>query len=314
MADRKVDFFFVGYPKSGSTTFYDLLKAHPEIFSPDVKEVNYFNSDYRRELEKQLGANYFQLIESDESYSKFFQGPEGTLKGDFNPTYIFSEEAARNIHNYNPAAKILVSVREPVSFLRSFHFQSLYNMVEDQADFLQALALEESRRAGRNIPRYCHNPFDLYYSSLVKYKTHIQRYVDTFGPANTRIVLFDDVMAREGQVYMEMLEFLGVKDTDFVPPQPDRNPSHALRFAWLRQFLFRPAVKKWLYTSIPAPLLPLGAKISHRIFKKAQEKPFVSREDIERLKQRFKPEVVELDAFLRQTGLLERDLLALWGY
>ena len=314
MTEHKVNFFFVGFPKSGSTTFYYLLKSHPEIFAPSIKELNYFNSDHNREFKKHLGDNYFQLASSEEEYSRFSQGGEDKIKGDFNPIYIFSEEAPENIYHYNPAAKILISVREPVSFLRSFHFQSLYNMIEDEPDFLKALQLEESRRLGQNIPEYCHNPFYLFYTSLVTYKRHIKRYTDIFGFDNVKIILFDDILRDEYTLYQEVLHFLKIKDIEFIPPKVDINSSHALRFARLRQFVFTPPIKKWLYTKTPQKLLPVGAMISQRLFKKAQEKPFVSKTDVQQLKLRFRSNVDDLSSFLSETNLMNRDLADLWDY
>ncbi len=314
MTGSKVDFFFVGFPKSGTTTFYYSLKLHPEIVAPDVKEINYFNSDHNREFEKQLGENYFQLAKSEAEYLNFFQGAADKLKGDFNPIYIFSEEAPQNIFKHNPAAKILIAVREPVSFLRSFHFQSLYNMIENEPDFLRALDLEESRRAGQNIPQYCHNPFQLYYSFLVEYQRHIKRFTDLFGYENVKVLLFDDILENEAMVYRTILDFLHVEAADFIPAKADRNPSHALRFAWIRGILFSPPIKKWLYTKTPQKLMPMGAKISQTLFKKKQEKPFVPKADIDRIKLRFKSNVAELDSFLNETGLLHQDLLTLWDY
>ena len=75
-----------------------------------------------------------------------------------------------------------------------------------------------------------------------------------------------------------------------------------------------PYVNKWLYTKIPPSLLPLGVKISHRIFKKKQEKPGVSQKELERIKLRFRPNVLELNTYLNATGLLTRDLVSLWQY
>lgn len=314
MAECKVDFFFVGFPKSGSTTLYYLLKSHPEIFSPDVKEFNFFNSDHNREARERLGENYFQLTESEQDYARFFQDTVGKIRGDFTPINIFSQEAPINIFKYNPAAKILISIREPVSFLRSYHFQFLYNMIEDEPDFLNALFLEEARRAGRNIPEHCYNPSYLFYSALIEYRKHIKRYTDIFGHEKIKIVLFDDIVENESRVYRQILEFLNVINLDFIPSKANRNPSHALRFVWLRKLMFSPPVKKWLYTKIPQFLLPLGADISQVIFKKVQEKPVVSSQAIERLKIQFRPKVLELNSFLNETGLLDRNLLAMWGY
>lgn len=314
MAGRKVDFFFVGFPKSGTTTYYHLLKSHPEIFVPDIKEINFFNTDYNQEVRKRLGADYFQLADSEADYLSFFNDSAGRIMGDFNPINIFSRDAPVNIFNHNPMAKILIAIREPVSFLRSFHFQSLYNMIEDEPDFLRALSLEDRRRAGENIPRYCPNPFHLMYSFLVEYADHIKHFVDVFGADNIKLVLFDDIAKDEDKIYRDILRFLKAGNLEFSPPNADRNPSHTLRFPWLRRVVLTPYVNKWLYTKIPPSLLPLGVKISHRIFKKKQEKPGASQKELGRIKLRFRPNVLELNTYLNATGLLTRDLVSLWQY
>ena len=314
MSNSKVDFFFIGFPKSGSTTFYYLLKAHPEIYSSEIKEPKFFCTDINRELEKNLGKDYFQLIKSEEEYSNLYQSAANKTKGDFNPFNIFSEDAPYNIFRYNPDAKIIISIREPISFLRSFHYQSLYRLIEDEPDFLKALSLEESRRANQNIPKYCHYPYYLYYSSLIDYKKYIKRYSDIFPHDNIKIVLFDDIEKNEISTYREILQFLNATNLEYVPSKPDRNPSHALRFVWLRKILFTPLVQKWLHTNIPLHLLPVGAKISKKLFKKNQAKPFVSSDDIKNLKNKYKHNVHELRLFLAEEKLVNQDLLNIWGY
>jgi hypothetical protein len=314
LSNSKVDFFFIGFPKSGSTTFYYLLKEHPDIFAPEIKEPKFFCTDINRQLKNNLGKNYFQLINSEDEYAYLFNNADNKIKGDFNPFNIFSEDAPRNILKYNPHAKILISIREPVSFLRSFHFQSLYRLIEDEPDFLKALSLEKNRRANKNIPKYCNYPFFLYYSSLIDYKKYISRFFDAFPLENIKIFLFDDIVKNEIGIYKDILHFLNVKNLDYEPTKPDRNPSHALRFAWLRKVLFTPSIQKWLHTVIPLRLMPVGAKVSKMIFKKNQKKPFVSNEDIKLLKTQYKSAVYELEDFLTKENLLDRDLIDTWGY
>jgi hypothetical protein len=42
-AGRRVpDFFIVGHAKCGTTALYSILRSHPEIFMPDVKEPRFF--------------------------------------------------------------------------------------------------------------------------------------------------------------------------------------------------------------------------------------------------------------------------------
>ena len=42
----KVDFFIVVAPKSVTTSLYNYLSTHPDIFLPEHKEPNFFAEDY----------------------------------------------------------------------------------------------------------------------------------------------------------------------------------------------------------------------------------------------------------------------------
>jgi hypothetical protein len=253
-------------------------------------------------------------VRSEHDYAALFGTASSKIRGDFTPVNIYSRDAPRNIATYNPDAKIVVSIREPVSFLRSFHFQSLYNMTEDEPDFMRAVSLEGSRRSGHNIPSLCHNPFYLYYSSLMDYEIYIRRFADVFDLTNIKLIIFDEILEDETRVYSELLRFLGVEDLNFVPPQPDRNPSHALRFRWLRRLILSPPISQWLYTRLPRRLLPLGAQLSRKLFKKAEHKPAVAPQDIEHLRIQFGPQVRALNRFLNENGMVNRDLAQLWKY
>ena len=77
--------------------------------------------------------------------------------------YLFSKQAAAEIAQYNPDAKIIIMLREPVAFLYSIHSQGLYSGNETK-HFETALSLEDSRRQGMNIPSTVH--FLRVYSTL----------------------------------------------------------------------------------------------------------------------------------------------------
>ena len=42
---RTIDFMIVGAQKSGTTTIYDWLAQHPQVYVPRTKEVHYFVND-----------------------------------------------------------------------------------------------------------------------------------------------------------------------------------------------------------------------------------------------------------------------------
>src|SRR2546425_796056 len=47
---RVPDFFIVGHQKCGTTALWEMLRRHPQIFMPRVKEPRYFAFDLRSRL------------------------------------------------------------------------------------------------------------------------------------------------------------------------------------------------------------------------------------------------------------------------
>ena len=45
---NKPNFLIVGAAKSGSTSLYQYLSQHPEVFMPVNKEPNYFVAEYQK--------------------------------------------------------------------------------------------------------------------------------------------------------------------------------------------------------------------------------------------------------------------------
>jgi len=42
---RRPNFFIIGAPKSGTTSLYEYLVGHPDVFMSAVKEPMYFSTD-----------------------------------------------------------------------------------------------------------------------------------------------------------------------------------------------------------------------------------------------------------------------------
>ena len=61
---RRPDFFVVGQPKSGTTALYEVLRAHPQIYMPPIKEPTFLASDVRadaRRVDKIEGTSKYTI-------------------------------------------------------------------------------------------------------------------------------------------------------------------------------------------------------------------------------------------------------------
>ena len=135
----------------------------------------------------------------EEYLSLFTAARPDQLVGEGSPQYLRSAVAASGIAQAQPAARIIAILREPVSFLRSFHLQMLSSNVEEETDFGKALALERERREGRRVPRHCRDPAVLMYSEHVRYVEQLRRYEALFSRENMLVLIYDDYRTDNGQ-------------------------------------------------------------------------------------------------------------------
>ena len=119
MPDRKFpNLFVIGAMKSGTTTLHTALGSHPEILMSSYKEPQYFTGTYyRHRLEfddrppDPDGRWYFDMFKPahDDPGIKY----AGESSADYTQRPVF-EGCAGRIAAFNPAARILYIVRDPV--------------------------------------------------------------------------------------------------------------------------------------------------------------------------------------------------------
>src|SRR5271155_2872138 len=92
---RVPDFFIVGHPKSGTTALYEMLRRHPQIFMPDLKEPWFFAADMRPRFQpSRAGSTPVTL----EGYLALFDGAEPAQRiGEASSSYLTSGIAASSI-------------------------------------------------------------------------------------------------------------------------------------------------------------------------------------------------------------------------
>jgi hypothetical protein len=247
------DFFIVGTFKGGTTALYEYLRQHPRIFMPFHKEPMFFGAD--------LGVRY-QRMTQDEYLALFRDADPGQLAGEASPWYLYSTSAAREIHDFNPEARIIVMLRNPVDVMYAQHSQLLFNQREDLASFEDALAAEADRRDGRRIPAGALRPEALFYRHSVRFAEQVQRYFEVFGRDRVHVIVFDDFTADTERAYRDVLAFLGVEP---VPVDLTvHNPNRRVRSGWIQRLVFRPpaplrAIVPWLRR------LPLVHRLRDRV-------------------------------------------------
>ena len=216
VGSRVPDFFIVGHEKCGTTALFELLRQHPQIFMPDLKEPRFF---YRDRLQSDAaapsaGAGDDLRPRTLATYLSLFAdaGPE-QLAGEASPQYIRSHDAARLIAQVQPDARIIAVLREPTSLVRTFHLNNLLALVETERDLRKAIALEERRRQGIDIPSGSRAPDRLFYCEHVRYVEQLRRFDSHFPAGRILVIVYDDFRRDNDATLRRILRFLDVDDT-----------------------------------------------------------------------------------------------------
>lgn len=243
MSDARLpNFFILGAPKSGTTSLYEYLRTHPNVFMPHIKEPHFFASDF----------STYRTVQSRTRYLDLFAGaaPEHAARGEASVFYLYSKAAVPEILQSNPAAKLIAILRNPVELVYSLHSQYVYGFDEDEKDFERAWSLQQARARGDCIPAHCVEPVHLQYAAVGRLGEQIARLFATAAREQVKVLLFDDLAADPQAVYRDVLRFLGLPGdgrTEF----PVINENHIHRREWLSKLVMHPpfplnAVKRTL--------------------------------------------------------------------
>jgi Sulfotransferase family len=316
---RFPDFFIVGHAKSGTTALYEMLRRHPQLYLPPVKEPQYFARNpnppaggARKKAFEQTGRR----PETLERYLSLFAParPE-QLVGEASTFYLWSPLAAGRIADARPDARIIAIFREPASFLHSLHLQMVQNHAESEKDLRRAIALEDARRQGRKIPRNAHWPQALMYTDRVRYVEQLRRFHEAFGADQVLALIYDDFRADNEATLRRVLSFLEVDDSVSLEAT-EANPTVAVRSIRLDGMMrsmraARGPVSRALKGTVKG--LTTGAMRRNVLYPFRRrllygEPPALDPALEQELRDRFQGEVAALGEYLN------RDLLALWGY
>jgi Sulfotransferase domain len=312
---RVPEFFVVGHQKSGTTALHLMLSQHPQVFLPKVKEPRYFAFDLRSSAP---GAAPKSRPRTLEGYLALFaDAREDQRIGEVSPQYLRSRVAAAEIARVQPQARIIAIMREPASFIRSFHMQMVSSKVESERDLRRALELEARRREGKAIPRGSHHPEALMYSEHVRYVEQLRRFEEQFPRERMLVLVYEDFRADNEATLARVLRFLELQEQ--APLEPLRTePLREVRSPALHR-LAGAARRARRNPSSAGPLARAAAALAPAALRSerlrtgwrraayATAGPADERVMLE-LRARFKPEVAALGEHLG------RDLLGEWGY
>jgi len=178
----KVDVFHIGPQKAGTTWVYECLKGHPQLCAGKKHSIHYFDINYHKGEEWYL--------------SNFEQNNLEKKTIDITPTYIRCPYAAERIFNYNPQAKLILCLRNPIERAFSHYWHN-----KKKSEYLVPFS------------RFKKN-YDLYNSWIETgfYFSHLSRFLKFF-PRNQILVQDFDHLEMEPLVFLKQVyQFLDIDE------------------------------------------------------------------------------------------------------
>lgn len=103
---RAPDFVGIGVQKAGTTWWFELISAHPDVFHrPGVHKERHYFAQYATEAFGPQAVRY---------YHDWFARPEGLKAGEWTPDYFHQPWVPALLAQVAPEARLLLMVRDPI--------------------------------------------------------------------------------------------------------------------------------------------------------------------------------------------------------
>jgi hypothetical protein len=279
---KTLDFVVIGAQKAGTTSLFEYLRGHPQLYLPPGKEAPYFSHDS-------------VLARGWESYmEKTFASADPMLKwGTATPSYmvggVYDATTAMSdlaegcydertvplrIRDQLPDVRLVAILRDPVERAYSHHRMALMNGEERRSfgravdELLDPNSLEKARRHPSNTTGYV---------TWGEYGRILAGYFDVFPREQILVVYTEELERTPEQLLLRAYEFLGITSA-FVPDNLGtryRSGGTERRFSWswlrageARRALVRNPAARSLWHSLPdAVRHPIDGGFERAVYK-----------------------------------------------
>ena len=236
---RLPNLIIIGAQKSGTSSLYDWLIQHPEIYGHYMfKDFNFFLSEF---YYKKLGIPWFAKQFAPMGEKIIVHGLVG---------YMYFYEKSLPIlvdyrDRYRKDLKLLAILRNPVDRAYSAFWEARKMGVEELDDFEKALErerdiLKNGSFKEKGLLTYVDHGF--YFKQLIGFK-------ENFGD-NLKVLIFEEVVQKPEKEIKKVFEWLGV-DKGFTPVFKKVNASGVPRFPSLQKFFYNLKMPEFVRENLP---------------------------------------------------------------
>ena len=243
---RLPNFLVVGAEKCGTTSLYQYLKQHPDIYLPAKKELHYFTYDHIEKIAEDPGGQYVlnHACATREEYETYYRETDAHVAiGEISPSYFYFSQISERIESELENPKIIIMLRNPIHKAHS-QYMHLVRDNREHLPFFDALMAERQRIEAGWGPLWR-------YTESCLYSARVAKYIEVFGEDRIKIGLFEE-LSKDPQTFVkDLFEFLGVAPDRAIDTSRAYNESGRPRSRLLANFLAKPnpvtaAARRWV--------------------------------------------------------------------
>tara|TARA_X000000368_G_C23013678_1_gene704684 strand:- start:717 stop:1625 length:909 start_codon:yes stop_codon:yes gene_type:complete len=265
MKNKLPNFLIVGAAKSGTSSLYNYLNQHPQVFMPTynkdgmkVKEPYFLIKDV-------VSNRLHNGVWNWSDYKALFNDVRDEIAvGEATVLYLYYyKHAIENIKKrLGNDIKIIIILRNPIE--RAFSaYTHVSRGVKENLSFENALKIEENRL----LNDHTLTPMVMY-KDMGLYSEMVKAYLDNFK--NVRVIFYEDFTENTAKVVEDTLSFLGV--TDIVDLDTDSKYNvggKRWKSSFLKRFFMQDnPIKKPLRILLPKKLRIYFRSFVESVFKK----------------------------------------------
>lgn len=208
-----------GTTKAATTSLFSYLSDHPDICAATYKETRFFLS-----TEYPLPSKY-RFNGDVEVYNQLFSDcQEKQIRLESTPDYLYCSSALERIAEFLPNAKLVISLREPISRIISWYRFALQigripdSMgIDEYVDRLFKIEEEREKNTDQGIAVDTNqNVDDTQFMQVLpqgRYAVYLKNYIDSIGIDRIRTIYFEDLSKNPSGVMKELCHFSELDST-----------------------------------------------------------------------------------------------------
>lgn len=207
MKYKKPNFIIVGGARCGTTSLYQYLRQHPDVFFPKIKEPRFFVKNHLDNIDKKDPSyralmsssfinevEYFNLFNSTNSYKVY---------GEASVHYLYNfKESISSIKNYLGDIPIIILIRNPI-------FRAISNWAFNGSD------TNDFKTSFNNDDYYKNTQFNSfwYYKSQGFYYDQVNSFISNF--TKVKVIVFEDFIENLKYTMDDLCHFLNIDNFSF---------------------------------------------------------------------------------------------------